>query len=183
MNCFHSALLFGRYILINLYIWFSILISQDNILPSLFFVSSFITTPSWLLKWISTPRNALSPLFHKLKLSPKSFQFVPHFLRSLTVPCVSRNEIISNFYFSNQLKNVRRVFSSIKPFILMVTKLKASSQNKWAYIQFIWTFDQYYLHTHEWPLEQTCEYNYIMLSNARCSFQDKQSHDLYLTHE
>jgi hypothetical protein len=122
-------------------------------------------------------------LVHKPKLSPKCFQFVPHFLRSLTVPCVSRSEIISNFYFSNQLKHVRRVFSSIKPFILMVTKLKASSQNKWTYIQFIWTFNQYYLHTHEWPLEQTCEYNYIMLSNARCPFQDKQKHDLYFTHE
>ena len=73
MNCFRSALLFGQYILINVYIWFSILISQDNILPSLSFLSSFITTPWWMLKRIATPHDALYPLFHKLKLSPKSF--------------------------------------------------------------------------------------------------------------
>ena len=65
-NCYRSALLFGQYILITLYIWFSILISQHNILPSLSFLSSFITTP-----WISTPRYALYRLFHILKLSPK----------------------------------------------------------------------------------------------------------------
>jgi hypothetical protein len=136
------------------------------------FVSSFITTPWWILKRIATPRNGHSPLFHKLKR-----QICSHFLISLTVPCVSRNEIISHFFFSNQLKKRTALFfssQSIKPCILMVTNWKPfCTINEFKYNLFGHLISTVCIRMNDY-LNNKWEYNHIRLSISRCAFQQQQ---------
>ena len=136
------------------------------------FVSSFITTPWWILKRIATPRDGHSPLFHKLKLPIFS-----HFLISLTAPCVSRTEILSHFFFSNQLKKRTVLFfssQSIKSFILMVANWKPfRTINEFTNNLFGYLFSTLCIRMSD-HLNNKCECNQIRLSISRCSFQQQQ---------